>query len=213
MAEIKIPSNSNASKGTSSDKKFTKVTKGKITVAKKSPAKKFADIFIAGDINQVKKTIIYDMILPAGKNLLLNVVNSAFRMILFNDQRGVYNSPQNGYYQPQNNGFYPSQPSYASYYTRNNSQQYSPQTPTAGYSSDQTITFASREDAECVLGQMINTIATYRMVSVADFYDLVGVTTSYTDNAYGWYDLSTASIRATAGGYVIDFPNAVALRR
>ena len=58
MAEIKIPSNSNASKGTSSDKKFTKVTKGKITVAKKSPAKKFADIFIAGEINQVKKPII-----------------------------------------------------------------------------------------------------------------------------------------------------------
>ena len=62
-----------------------------------------------------------------------------------------------------------------------------------------------------VLNQMIDALATYNCVSVADLYDLVGMTSNYTDNKYGWYDLRTAYIQGVSGGYVIRLPKPVAL--
>ena len=52
-------------------------------------------------------------------------------------------------------------------------------------------------------------IATYGVVRVADFYELVGVTGNYTDNKYGWTDIRNASVvRARDGGYIIKLPKA-----
>ena len=62
-----------------------------------------------------------------------------------------------------------------------------------------------------MLNQMIDALATYNCVSVADLYDLVGMTSNYTDNKYGWYDLRTAYIQGVSGGYVIRLPKPVVL--
>lgn len=209
MAEINIPSNSNASK--KSDRKFEKASTPKVKTVKKSGAKKLADIFIQGDIQQVRHTIIYDMIIPAGKNLLMSVADSALRMILFNDasRPGSYSAPT--WYNPPQNSSVP-RTSYSSYYVQNRQN-----TPVGyqnvGYSTDSEQIFPDRATAESILLDMRNAIAEYGEVSVGDFYDLIGVSSSYVDNAYGWKDLNSAGIRPVAGGFVIDFPRAVALRR
>ena len=46
-------------------------------------------------------------------------------------------------------------------------------------------------------------IATYGLVSVADFYDLVGVSGNYTDNKYGWTDIRGATTVRVGDGYMI----------
>lgn len=208
MAEINIPTNSNASKN--SEHKFKKASAPKVKTVKKSGAKKLADIFIQGDVKQVRHTIIYDMIIPAGKNLLMGVAESALRMILFNDQSrpASYQSPT--WYNPPQSSV--PRTSYSSYYVQN--RQNAPVSYQAsGYSSDYEQVFPDRGTAESILIDMKNAIAEYGEVSVGDFYDLIGVSSSYVDNAYGWRDLNSAGIRPVAGGFVIDFPRAVALRR
>ena len=45
--------------------------------------------------------------------------------------------------------------------------------------------------------------------SVADLYGLVGIDSEYTDNKYGWTNLSSASIKATRDGYILDLPRPV----
>lgn len=218
MAEIKIPNNSFSSKSSldsttqgkkSEEKKFSKVTTGKVTVKKKSNAKKLADVFILGDMEQVKQSLINDLLIPGTKNLLYNIANTALSMLFFNNQR-----PMNGYWQP-NQYQQPPRPyqttSYSSFYTQNQYQQQAP--VQSGYSQNQEIVFGSRVDAENVLDQMNGALATYGQVSVADFYDLMGITTSYVDYSYGWYNLSGAHVRAVNGGFVIDFPRAAALRK
>lgn len=213
MAKIDLPSNSKNS-AEKTDKKFNKVTKGKVTISRKNGVKKFADIFIVGDVKQVQNTIIYDMLIPAFKNLLLNTANSALNMLFFN--RGGTN--QNFYQPTQYQQFYNpmNTASYSAFYTRSNQYQY--QQPQAaaplGYTTNPASTiFASRGDAEMVLGNMIEALSTYGHVSVADFCELMGVTPDYTDYAYGWTDLHTAAIRPVNGGFVIDFPKAFALRK
>ena len=206
MAEIKIPSNSISS--TKEEKKFDKVTHNKVTVKKKSAPKRLADIFIIGDIEQVKRTLVNDMLIPAAKNLVSNMISTAVNMVLFNNK-----GPSNysGYYQPTT--YYQprySQPSYSAFYSQNNGPQPPVQT---GYSTTQEILFTSRGDAEAVLSQMNEALTAYSHVSVADFFDLAGVTANYTDYSYGWYNLAGATISSVPGGFVINFPKAIALRR
>jgi hypothetical protein len=49
------------------------------------------------------------------------------------------------------------------------------------------------------------------MVSVADFYDLVGVDGTYTDNKYGWTNIRNAYVNRVRDGYVIKLPRAISL--
>ena len=69
----------------------------------------------------------------------------------------------------------------------------------------------SREEADEVLARMDELLTDYKMVSVADFYDLVGITGKTTDNRYGWTDLRSASVIRDRDGYLIKLPRAEAL--
>lgn len=48
----------------------------------------------------------------------------------------------------------------------------------------------------------------YGVVSVADMYDLCGMTCNYTDNKYGWKSLARADISRVRDGYMIKLPKA-----
>ena len=53
-------------------------------------------------------------------------------------------------------------------------------------------------------------IDTYRAVSVADMYDLAGLSCDYTDNKYGWTNISGAKpVRVRDGRYMLDLPRAL----
>ena len=79
---------------------------------------------------------------------------------------------------------------------------------TSRYSYD-TITLDTRGEAEEVLARMDEIIDTYKMVRVADFYDLVGVTGNYTDNKYGWTNIRNAEVIRVRDGYRIKLPRAL----
>ena len=51
----------------------------------------------------------------------------------------------------------------------------------------------------------------YQLVSVADFYDLVGVSGNYTDNRYGWTNVRNAYVVRVRDGYMIKLPKALPL--
>ena len=76
---------------------------------------------------------------------------------------------------------------------------------------DLTIVYVRACEAEDVLERMDELIATYQVVSVADFYDLVGVSGNYTDNKYGWTDIRNASVIRVRDGYMIKLPKALPL--
>lgn len=102
------------------------------------------------------------------------------------------------------------------------SQQYQPnqqqgsgnarQRSSAAYSYNDLI-FNMRGDAELVLAKMWELLGTYRAVSIADMFDLAGVSSpnGYTDNKYGWTDLHDARVVRVNSGYIIDLPTAMQL--
>ena len=64
-----------------------------------------------------------------------------------------------------------------------------------------------------MLTRMDEMIDTYGAVSVADFYEMVGITGEYTDNNYGWTDLRSAYVSRTRDGFIIRFPPSIALKK
>lgn len=101
---------------------------------------------------------------------------------------------------------------YSQPYQPNQPQGNARQRTAASYSYDDLI-FDMRGDAEVTLSRMYELLGTYRAVSIADMFDLAGVTSpnGYTDNKYGWTDLSEARVVRVNGGYIIDLPRAIQL--
>lgn len=58
-----------------------------------------------------------------------------------------------------------------------------------------TVYFNTSEEATKILDHMRYLCETYGLVRVADYYDLIGSYGSYTDNCYGWTDLSSVKVR------------------
>ena len=79
-----------------------------------------------------------------------------------------------------------------------------------GYDYDE-IVLESRGEAEEVLERMDDLLDNYGIVSVAAFYDLVGITGNYTDNKYGWTSLRNASVQRLRDGYLLKLPKALPL--
>ena len=95
---------------------------------------------------------------------------------------------------------------YGSYYDKENKKRDYGKTRTSSRDYN-NIFLDNRADAEEVLMKMDELIYLYGVVSIRDFYDLVGKTGDYTDEKYGWTDIRSASIiRTYDNRYKIKLP-------
>lgn len=183
-------------------KKVEQIVTGTVKTKKKSFWSKVQDEFISEDGKSVGDYILLDVLVPAIKKTISDIVTNGIDMLLFGGRN------TSGSYVPG------SRVSYRNYYDNNqrNSGGYSrARTTNVNYSYDQII-FQSRGDADAVLNELNDIIRRYGFAKVADFNDLAGVNGSYTDNNYGWSDLRSAQIiRQRDGGYLIDLPKPMPL--
>lgn len=183
------------------EKRVEKVVKGGVKTKKKSSVTKFAETFISEDVGNVKQYVIADIIIPAIKNAILDTITDSANMI-FGGARRRSNTPA-------------SRVSYGSFYNdpRQSQRRLEERTIKPRYTYDQ-YTFDYRNDAMDVLSTLREALDMYGQVTVADFYDAIGVTGEFTDNDYGWINLSTAEVvRAMGGGYIIKFPRALPIEK
>ena len=78
---------------------------------------------------------------------------------------------------------------------------YSPPKP-----RDDVYILQSLEEAEEVLTQLRDILEKYGHVTVVDYKELVGVSSSYIENKCGWTDLSNAQIDQTVNGWTVVLP-------
>lgn len=204
---LSLPGNSNVSKEHPQDgrPKQQKIVKGSVTVKKQGLGKKFADLFFGEDITDVKSYILRDVLVPTIKATISDVVGGGVEMLLFGRVSG---RNRGGGYPTQSRTYTP----YSGYSNQNN-QTGRPNAVIGGRYAVQEIIFNSRGEAEDVLDAMIDALRRYDgIISVADFYDMVGVLGSFTDNAWGWTDLGNASVRRVRDGYVLMLPKPVSVK-
>lgn len=200
MAEYRSNSDKSREKQTNKpvpEKKIEKVVQGEVRSKKKSGLQKITDAFVPDDVANVKSYIIEDIVVPAAKEILLDSVKA---ILGINCKNGNKQTPA-------------SRVSYRQYYNNDSRRNYSSGGNRSRNSYDfDDIIIDNRGEAEEVLDRMEEIIATYGLVSVADFYELVGVPSNYTDNNYGWSNLRNAYVdRLRDGGYIIKLPRAFQL--
>lgn len=167
---------------------------------------KFLRKIFANDAKSTAKTVTNDVLIPGTKNLIVNVLKRAIDFLF------------NGTYTPSTLNRFNYYDAYSSIPTR--SVTYSTSTIGPGvvtpvqrsaiYSVNEVI-FPERGPAEETLFRMQEIINKYGMVSVLDFYDLIGQKTTTQQNKYGWKDLSMATVSSIGEGYHINFPRVVPL--
>lgn len=193
MADIKTGPNPDK-------KKVEKVVSGSVKVKKKNGVTKFADNFISEDIHNVKSYVITDVLIPSIKRAISEMVTNGIDMILYGSTGGRSKRSS------------ADRVSYRNYYDRRDDDRYRDRdrdrVRTSAYSFDD-IVLDSRGEAEEVLARMDELIDQYGIVSVADLYDLVGVTGNYTDNKYGWTNIRNAEPIRVRDGYMLRLPKAL----
>lgn len=179
------------------EKKFDKVVKGPVKVKKKSEMAKVKDVFVAEDAEKVKSYIVWDVLVPAIKKAISDIITNGIDMILYGEAN------------PARKKTIGSKISYSRFYDQRDDdrREIGPRVRT-GYAYND-IFFTSRGEAEEVLSLMEEAVEMYGMVSVADMYDMVGETGNFTDNKYGWTSLRLAEVVRTRDGYIIKLPKAM----
>lgn len=184
------------------EKRVQKVVQGTVRPKKKNGLAKVADVFISEDVHNLKEYWIQDLLVPTLKKAALTTLD----MILNGgDQK----------YTGGRSGSSTRKVSYGRFYDdpRDDPRPRSSNRAASVQSRADfgEIEFATRGDAETALDELCNVLRRYPVVTVADLYDIAGLTEPYTSNKYGWTNLSDAGVVRKNGAYYLDLPKALPL--
>jgi hypothetical protein len=205
MAEVKeYPSNSHRSREIPEEepKKIEKIIRGSVVKRKKTWWRRITETFLGNDVESVSSYIIQDVLVPAAKNTLSDMVSGGIEMLLFPEGNGPRTRRDRG----------KSYVSYSNYYKsdrrdeRPDKREPSNRNRTRHDFDD--IVLDSRGEAEEVLSCMVDLTDDYGLASVADLYDFVGIESNHVDHKWGWTNLSSAEVRRVRDGYLIVLPKA-----
>lgn len=171
-------------------------------ISRKTPwYKRFGRSMIAEDAGHVGDYILQDVLVPATKNLIVDIVSQSVEKVVFGTTRGrVRRSPLGMSLRDQVN--------YGGI-SRDRDRE-----PRRGIMSREArarhdfneIVLEHRSEAIEAVEFLVSRISRYGSATVADLYDFVGVTGSFADQRWGWTDLVTADVRQVPGGFLLDLP-------
>jgi len=188
-------------KNTTIEKKASKIVSGPVKTKQKSELSKVASTFIAEDVSNVKSYIIWDVLIPAAKNTILDIIIDSANMF-FGGSKSRKTTNNNYNKVAYNSRFIGSE----------NSRPAERRGPIMRYSM-LDITVPNRGEAEKVIRQMRDSLEEYGEVSVGDLYDFCGIDGDYTDYKYGWVNLESARAVRTRDGYLLDLPKIIPLNK
>lgn len=177
-------------------KKVEKAITGVAKPRKKNGVMRFVDVFAPNDVEDVKTYIFMDVIVPAIKKTIVDVVSDGINMLMYGES-GSRSSTGSSIPKVSYQKCYPS----SSYKRDRYSNDAHPRQTRLDY---EDIVFETRGDAESILSMMKELIERYKVVTVADLYDLADISTdNYMSNKRGWIDLRNAEVVRIRDGYVI----------
>lgn len=182
-----------------STKKTHQIAKGK--VRKQSLVKKFARYIVEDTIESARERTLADIIVPGVKTLIFDAFTDTLDLVLFGGSGEVSRGSRR-----RSNGRREGRTSYDRYYDEKDRRGRSRESYRELRNDPDDIILNTRREAQDVLEELDYMIHKYGQASIADFYDIVGVTSEFTDNHYGWTSIRDAGIRPVRDGFLIVLP-------
>ena len=185
------------------------VISGTAVERKESLRKKFLHAYAGDSAQSVGQYLLMDVVVPGTKNIIADLVTQGINRLLYGGSRPM----QNGVRSNIGGG-------YGRYFNGGGQNQQTQQTqqstpvvrqaqPAHGFGE---IILQSRSDAEVVIDSLRELIEAYGNAKVANLYSLVGITGDFTNQSYGWTNLSRAGVIQIREGYLLDLPQPEVLK-
>ena len=206
MDTEQYPSNSHISRNKPPEepKKVEKVIKGSVVTRKKTLSRRFVDIFFGDDVDSVSSYIMYEVLVPAVKDTLFDMIRGGTEMILFGESKGAARPRRSGGGGNRSYVHY-DRVSYRDEWRREASPR-----NRSRHNFDE-IVLESRTEAEDVRNNLVDLIEEYSIATVADLYDMVGIDRNYTDEKWGWDNLASSRVERVKGGWLVNLPRPILL--
>lgn len=205
MEDIELKGNSFKQKAIEAveEEPKTPIVKGNVKQKKKSSGRQFVENFVNEDGETIKSHVLFDIIVPALKDMISSGFQAALDMLLYGnvqDHRSSAGVRRAG-----------GQTNYNAISNQKNNQNKKYATTRAAACDD--ILFDERADAMQVLDELRDQIETYGYSAVYDLYDAAGLSCDYTWKNWGWYDLSSATVvRTRDGDFMISLPKPIVIK-
>ena len=194
MNDIKPNSHRYRAEQTEKEKKRVEsVVKGGAKLKKKNELQKVAGSIISEDAKSVKSYILMDVLVPAIKDAIEDIVTNGVRMLLRGDT-SARRSSSGGV-------------SHISYNKAYDRRDRSSVNRSRGVMDFDDLVLDTRAEAEDILRALDELIDKYTIASVADMYEAAGIRNfEYTAQKYGWTDIRRAEVVRVRNGYWLKMP-------
>lgn len=168
-------------------KKVEQITTNPVKQRKKPLATRFKETFFAGDAKGVAQSVFLDILVPAARDLISDTLRASI-------DRAIYGS------EDMRRSSRPSESRGHVSYNRmyNDRRREEPRREVRRVRDlddiDEVI-LSSRVEADNVLDNMYELMSRYQQVTVADLYEMVGISGNFTDHKRGWTDLRGCGVR------------------
>lgn len=200
-----FPSNSQSTKKTEADppeevKKVEKIVSGRVIQRKKPLGRRFLETFF-GKENSVWSYVLHDILIPAAKDTFTDLITQGAERAIYGEPRSA--SRRTGTRPGGANGYV----SYNRFSSgpRRDEPRIMSQRARATHDFNEII-LATRPEAFAVIDQMAELASKYGQVTVSDLYDLVGLSSTFADEKWGWRDIRGIGPTRVTGGYLLDLP-------
>lgn len=189
------------------ERKIEKVVTGVVRKQKRGFGKKLAETFLEDATENVGNYIFHDVLIPAAKSLICDIIGwgGFAEQMLFGSSKGSRTKRDGGRSYTSYGSSYKSLDRDRSSRSGGDDRRNISNVGRARHDFGE-IVLETRGEAEEVLSHLVDLTVDYGMATVADLYDLVGITSNFTDNKYGWTDLRNSSVSRVSRGYLINLP-------
>lgn len=203
MENQEFPPNSETSKQSARDgKDISPVVSSGAVRRKRSLRKQFKETFVSGDFRTAVGYVLFDVLLPAAKDMVVEAGSQGIEKLIFGDARQRRRGSTPPYSGPYGNIAYHK---YSSESRMSGPERAMSRRSRARHNFDD-IVLDERAEAEEVIDRLFDLVSRYEAATVADLYELVGLGGTHTDNKWGWTDLTGAGVTRVRGGYLLDLP-------
>lgn len=188
-----------------------KVVTGEVQLRKRSVRRRLAESLMPGKPDEIVDYVLWDVFVPNARDAVMDAALSFVERIFTGSDGGtkrrrrvagtvVGGMPGGGAYSGV-----PGSGPYVDYSGGSNTHIRMSSAGRKQHNFDE-IQFDTRAEAEKVLSVMEERILKYKSVTVADLYDLLGLPGDFTDDKWGWFDLSEANATRHRGKHILDLP-------
>lgn len=200
-----FPSNSKRPPRTRDEpKKVERVVQGDVRRRKTPLGRRVSQNLIGGDAQSVWGFMFGEVMLPAARDMIADALTGGIERAIFGEssshgrsrgRRGgpIGHVPYNRYSSPTGRN------------VRDEPRREISRRGRSTHNFDEII-LQTRVEAEEVLDRLDDLCDRYESASVADLYELVGISSNYMDHKFGWISIGGAGVQRVSGGYLLNLP-------